>query len=361
MLELICQQTFKLNNQSFDLSPYRNHGTALDTAVPPDSAQPGSGAIRFPLPDSRVAIAIGPDPVQASSWQFLKALRIEVLARIDPRAARTMVLAAADGSFRFGILEGALEAIVEGPGGTNTYARSADEYAPDGKLHTVPGGRWVQLGLSHDGFAKMQLSIDGALVGETLVNGGVPPVGAAGVAIGNAVGGGLPLLGDIDEMRIWRLDPKEVQREFLGRPYTPATAACWEAIFRAVIAWMQRAPDQAKVVMEGLRAWQDRLARALFLLPHGEQAYVRGVLHNYARLWYAGNIDGPEMADVLHRWLRALVRHGMDPAKDAGLIALAPALEQAAKDAGPISLDCDPAIQGFLALLQQAIDDVEVK
>jgi hypothetical protein len=104
------------------------------------------------------------------------------------------------------------------------HVRSADADSPDGRLHAVPTNRWARLGFYHDGFAKMQLSIDGRVVGEKTVGGGVPSVQAAGVAIGNDIADGNPLRGDIDEISIWRLDPNEMRREFLCRHYSAKEA-----------------------------------------------------------------------------------------------------------------------------------------
>ena len=178
MLELICDQSYTWDGVPADKSPYHNDGRATHTDGSFDGAQPGSGMIKFPHPDSRVRISTG------RAWQPLIALRIEVLARVDPMANRAPVLVAGQGSFRFGLMEGALEARFENATGNNNFVRSADEFAPDKKYHPVPANKWVRLGFDHDGFAKMRLFIDGELVGETVVEGGIPPVQGLGVSIG---------------------------------------------------------------------------------------------------------------------------------------------------------------------------------
>src|SRR5438128_11206288 len=99
-------------------------------------------------------------------WDPLVALRIEVVARINPLAARTMTILEGVGAFRFGILESALEAGFEAPPGTSAYVRSDTTYSPDHQMHRVPANRWVTLGFDHDGFSKMQLRIDGRIAGE---------------------------------------------------------------------------------------------------------------------------------------------------------------------------------------------------
>jgi hypothetical protein len=40
MLELICHQTYTWDGTPADKSPYRNHGTGLNTGGSPDGAEP---------------------------------------------------------------------------------------------------------------------------------------------------------------------------------------------------------------------------------------------------------------------------------------------------------------------------------
>jgi hypothetical protein len=347
MLELICQQLYRLQGVPVDISPYRNHGSAIDApGVPgPDATHE---AIQFPNLDSRVAIGLG----KLQAWSPLGALKIEIVARVDPQAALMLTLAEGDGSFLFYVNQTALAASIGGPSSA-MYIRSADADAPDGKLHAVPTNKWTTLGFYHDGFAKMQLSIDGKIVGETTnVTGGVPSVQAGGVAIGNNVVGGRPLLGSVEEVSIWRLDPNEMRREFLCRPYDAATARCWEAIFRAVRAWVTSHPPQAKSLIDLIDARLTPLIRGLFLLPPAEQAKARVILQQYAKLWCEGRIDGSDMRDVLQQWIAELRRLGLDPAKNlpgAEIEALLSGI-----DVKLLTLDCDPAAIAFLQLMYKS-------
>lgn len=346
MLELICQQRYRVAGVPTDLSPYRNHGTAIDAPGAPGPT-PGKDVIRFPNPDSRVKIGLG----NLGAWAPLQALKIEVVARLDPRAGRTLGLAAGDRSFFFFVGETALEAIVFAPSG-NLHVRSADADSPDGRLHAVPANRWAKLGFYHDGFAKMQLSIDGRVVGEKTVSGGVPSVQAAGVAIGNDIADGNPLRGDIDEISIWRLDPNEMRREFLCRHYSAKEARCWEAIFRALRAWAAGHPSQAKALFELIEADMNNFARALFLLPDAEQATLRAILRDYVKYWCEGPIDGHEMGKVLHRWVSELHRLGLDTSghlESGEVSSLLSGL-----DLKKLNVKCDPAVVAFLELMRKA-------
>ena len=118
MLELICHQHYTWDGVPADKSPYRNHGSGINTGGAADGAEPGSGVITFPQPHSRVRIATGP------AWQPLTALKIEVLARVDPLAKRKPILVAGHGSFRFGLMEGA-------PGGAISECQWQQQLCPE--------------------------------------------------------------------------------------------------------------------------------------------------------------------------------------------------------------------------------------
>jgi hypothetical protein len=350
LLELICQQRYRVGGVPVDLTPYRNHGVANDAPGVP-GPDPARDVIEFPNLDSGVAIGLG----KLGAWAPLRALKIEIVARLDPRAGRSLTLVEGDGSFIFDVSETALTASVNGPSGTTMYLRSADADAPDGKLHAVPTNKWTTLGFYHDGFAKMQVSIDGKLVGETSnVTGGVPPVQAGGVAIGNRLAGGKPLLGMIDEVRIWRLDPNQMRREFLCRPYDAATARCWEAIFQAIRAWIARDPGQVKALLDLIDARLNSLVRGLFLLPAAEQAKMRAELQELTKLWCEGHIAGSRMRTALEHWLADLKRLGLDPTHDLPTAEIEALL--AGLGADKLTLDCDPAVIGFLRQMHKAIE-----
>jgi hypothetical protein len=351
MLELICDQTYTWDGVPADKSPYRNHGSAINTDGAFDGAEPGSGMIKFPHPNSRVRIGPGP------AWQRLIALKVEVLARVNPQAARLPVLVAGHGSFRFGLLEGALEARFDNATGTNNQVRSAEAFAPDRKRHAVPANKWVKLGFYHDGFAKMRLFIDGELVGEAIIEGGIPPVQGLGVSIGNDVAqDGLQFPGEIDEVRIWRLDPKAMKREFLGRPYTHKTARCWQKQFETILDWMKKNPEQLHSLAQQIGITENSFLRSLFLLPDSEQAKLRAVLVAFGDLWFEGKIAGPEMEKVLCHWIALLRALGIDPEGGAAGTALLAAIAELKIDPSDL-LKCDPEVAAFLELQRKAVEN----
>lgn len=343
MLELICDHHYTWEELAADSSPYRNRARALNTF-----SEPGGGVIKFPHPNSRVLIEAG------RAWNPMIALKIEVLARVDPRAARSPVLVAGHGSFRFGLLEGALEARFDNATNTNNYVRSDPAFAPDHKEHAVPANKWVTLGFHHDGFAKMRLFIDNELVGEAIVEGGIPPVQGLGVSIGNDVDqDALQFPGEIDEVRIWRLDPKAMKRRFLSRPYTPKEAQCWEKHFEKIIDWMKKNPEQRRSLAQQIGGAQDSFIRSLFLLPESDQAKLRAVLVAFGDLWSAGKIAGPEMEKVLCDLIALLRALGLDPGGGLANNALAATIAEMKIDSHDL-LKCDPMMAAFLELLRSA-------
>lgn len=351
MLELICDHTYTWEGLPADRSPYRNHGRAIKTDGSFDGQEPGSGMIKFPHPDSRVLI----DP--GISWNPLTALKIDVLAKVDPMVQRRCVLVAGHGSFHFGILEGALEAGFENATGKNNYVRADSSFSPDHEFHSVPANKWVRLGFHHDGFAKMGLFLNGVLVGEAVIEGNIPPVQSLGVSIGNDTDvGGLQFPGEIDELKIWRLDPKAMKREFLGRPYTKETAQCWQRYFEKIIHTVKENPEQHKALAQLIRAEQYSFLRSLYLLPDSDQAKLRAILFALGELWFAGNIDGPEMEKVLCDWIATLRMLGVDPYSSPAQEALDAALTTIKIDSHDL-LKCDPKIAGFLKLMRNASDN----
>ena len=345
MLELICQQRYRVGGSPVDLSPYRNHGVAIDAF---GVAGPGHDAIGFPNADSRIEVGLG----SAGAWSPLQALKIEVTAKLDTQAGRTLTLAAGDGAFELFIIEGALAARVGGD-----TVRSADADSPDGQPHNVPSNRWTTLGLHHDGAAKLTLFIDGALVAGKLVSGSVPSVQAGGVTIGNRPGGGQPLLGDIDEISVWRQDPKAMRREFLSRPLTADQVRCWEANARAVAVWMAGHPDQAKALGSLASGQIHTLVRGLYLLSPAEQARMRRHLVDQVKPWIAGKITSRAMDRAWRGWLADLRRLGLEsPNSRSEVLALISDF-----DLKSLSLDCDPAVTKFLHLIARAAKAADKK
>ncbi|NYF91803.1 LamG-like jellyroll fold domain-containing protein [Tunturiibacter empetritectus] len=342
-LELILQQRYRVDGIPVDLSPYRNHGSGVDTASAPGPAV-SQFAVSFPNNDSQVAI----QPTAAQGWASLLAIKVEMVVFVDAVFVREQGLIDASGAFTFAISEKALTAQIAGPGGA--FVRAADAFAPDGQFHPVPLERWVTVGFYHDGFSKIQLTMDGKLVGQADVSSGVPPLQGS-IAVGNHIGGSHPLNGRIDEVRVWRSDPKAMQREFLCRPYTPKTAACWQALFEDVVAWAKAEPAAVASLLQLAEQGRRALLGGLELLSPADQAEARGLLNRFMKLWCEGKIDGDAMRKVIRQWLELLKKHGLDTDRGQRMAELQRVLNAAKTEAPVIDPKCDPAMQAFFALI----------
>ena len=102
----------------------------------------------------------------------------------------------------------------------------------------------------HDGFGTMELFADGQVVARRDgVYGPVKAPGGAGLSIGNALrSGGLSCNGEIDEVKIWRLNPRRIEDEFYARPMDRETAECWRRFRRQIEEAFRRHPDCAKQI-----------------------------------------------------------------------------------------------------------------
>lgn len=352
MLELICHHTYKWEGLPVDLSPYGNHGDAQQTGFIADAAAAGSGAVQIGFQTSRVKIPPGP------AFASLGALRIEAVLRLDgPGFYRTVVWG--DESFELRIwANGGLEAGVAAPGGGRQVPLldSSALYAPDGIDHLVPADRWVTLGFFHDGIASARLWIDGELVGERHgLAAGVPPVGARGVDIGNASVGSAPLRGAIDEIRIWRTDPRAMHREFLSRPVDPATARCLEELLVGLRAALAQDPDGTRRLLAELDELTRRAVRVVAALDPTARAALDAFWAEYLGLWTSGRIDGSEMAGLLGRIWAWLQGTGVAQGPEAGLVFDFVRRSGVAELAvEPASLACDPDLLGFVRLMLEA-------
>jgi hypothetical protein len=350
MLELICDERFPVDGIPVDHGSYHNHGRRQGTTAV-SGATLGKTAIGFPTATSHVAIARDPfPPARDHQWAPLVALRIEVVARIDPAAALTLTILEGDGSFRFGINQRALDGQFSGPPGADTHVRSDEAHAPDGLFHQVPANQWVTLGFDHNGYSEMQLSIEGVVVGRTMVAAGVPPVQAGGVTVGNRRGGGQPFLGAIDQLRVWRDYPDAIRQEFWCRPFTKKAADCWEQIFRAVADWATTHPAELATLRSLIDARMRAALHALYTLPPAQQADVRAAIDHFMKLWCAGHLHSHEMREALQRLVAAVTRAGLGPLLHAGAEIDAVTRRARLK----LSVDCDPAIAAFLQLLEAA-------
>ena len=225
--ELICHHTYGgLPGVVVDLSPRAaSHGQAFgldDGDFLTDGLGTGSGAVRFYKPDGRVRV-----PTEAIPWQSIVGVKAEVILRRQP----SLGFIIDSDAFQFHIRGNTLDTPVAWFSSyPQQYSEISPAFDPVGPTpYRIPAGQWVTLGFMHDGFGTMELYADGQVVAQRSgVYGPVTAPGGAGLSIGNARTGGLFFNGEIDEVKIWRLNPRRIEDEFYSRPMDRETIECWK-------------------------------------------------------------------------------------------------------------------------------------
>jgi hypothetical protein len=351
--ELICHHTYKWHGLATDLSVYDNHGAVAvpATDILADGASPGSGALHF-ASGSHIQIGTGP------SWRPLAGVRVECIVRATAHSAQTQTLIEAHDSFTIFTSDGALAAsfsvdpsiprmLVPGLIGTFTDGVTFPRYR-------LPINKWVRLQLVHDGLTQMQLFADGEAVTRSRTPlSPVPGVGAKGIRIGNALAGTEPFNGDVDEIQIWRLDPRAVRNAFLERPVDKATADCWARYAQSLRAAFVKHPDCAAKLIGGTGAAVDRWLRAMTAQGPETRQRFDEVRERYAELWRAGNLDGPEMRALIADWCTWLRLVGISPDGDDAFQKLKQSECWKLIQGELAGLDCDPQAMALIALFNE--------
>jgi hypothetical protein len=353
--ELVCHHSYKWHGIATDLSHYDSHGVVqglTDNDFAPDGATPGSGAWRF-RPNSRVAIATNP------GWRPLVGLRVECVVRMPVAAGHRQILIEAHQSFRLYTMDRYLFGAFHGNPAVypqndwDVISTYKDGLQVPG--YRVPLNQWVRLLFEHDGLTQMRLSVDGVPVTSPRgVLSGVPGVGPKGICIGNSVvDGDQPFPGDIDEVKVWRLDPRRYRNQFQDRPLDQATADCWARHVQSLRAALAEYPDCAKKVTAGISAAVDRWLRAIAAQGPETRQRFDDTRAEYAKLWRAGKIDGPEMRKLLRDWCAWLRLVGIDPDGDEQAQSLRQTECWKLVQKKLASVDCDPQVIALMRMFEQ--------
>ena len=350
MWELICHHTYKWHGLATDLSLYESHGSVKGASFLADGAAPGSGALRFGSSDH-----IHMEPGRA--WNRLVGLRVECTARINTVTPHRQTFIEADSSFGVQTADRRLFAWFRAQPSTHPGATTevlATYHAGVGlPPYRLPLNKWFQILFVHDGLTHMQFSVDGAAVTPPrAVLSGIPGVKPKGIRIGNGLAGNEAFEGDIDDIKIWRLDPNEARRQFVGRPMDPATADCWTRFVESLRDAFAKYPDCAEKLRTQMIAAVDRLRRAIVTEgPETRQRFEEAGAH-YANLWREGRIDGPEMRKLVIDWCTWLRLVGI-PLDDPAFRDVMESQCWKLIRAEIASIDCDPRAIAFLRLLAE--------
>ena len=297
MYQLILHHVYRKGPYAIDISGAQNDGLVSAAGYLDHGVSPGSGALVFKSPYARVRV-----PPRAL-WQTPRALKIEVVARIDALGARRNLVEGADSFALFVDEKGHVWGSVNGsqyPGGPRTWqGANSGLDGPGGVITTVPVAKWVTLRYEHDGYASLRVYLNNKLIAANYgLMSGVPSVGAAGVSVGNwTIADQYQLDGAIDELKIWRFDPDDGLGHFLGRKFNAHNAPCWGKYFDRLALALQdeRARQRVLALMACIARAQREILRRI--RAAGEAAIEENarLAAEYRKLWQEGPIDGPKM------------------------------------------------------------------
>lgn len=184
----------------------------------------------------------------------------------------------------------------------------------------IPLGRWITVGFLYDGFNTVEIYVNGEKAADAhYAFTPLHPMDYQGLNIGAGSAGHSPFSGQIDEVKIWRLNPRRFTEDFFSRPMDGKTAECWKRFQRQIEEAFRRHPDCAEHLIPLFKKLLDSLLLDVIGKGPETKARLESAAHQYNTLWRAGKISGPEMRKVfadLITWFRLA---GMDPAENPWL------------------------------------------
>lgn len=346
--ELICHHTYRgVPGCIVDFSPSgASHGQAVglaDADFLKDGAAPSSGAVNFRNAQGSVRVR-----TTAEQWERVDGVKGEVTLKVG-RGFQYVI--DSDGfELRLAFHEPSVTSFLQA-----SFRRASGQYDSIGTRYQPPS-RWVTLGFMHDGFGTMEISEDGRSLArsDAAFDTSLRP-GSSGIVIGNRRQADQRLIGQIDEVKIWRLNPRRIDDSFNGRPMDGATADCWARLWRELVDALRRHPECAgmigRAINDGLRGI---VREAVAQDPEMREKLVNAG-REYARLWRAGKVGGPEMAR-LFAGLIALLRSARVPIETNPTVAGLVESDCLRTIIGEITpLDCDPQAMQLLRSIADAL------
>ena len=178
----------------------------------------------------------------------------------------------------------------------------------------------------------------------------VPGAGPAGVSIGNLTNDDALLNGDIDDVKVWRLNPHIVDTAFFARPIDRKSADCLDEFLHRLATALERDPECAVGVYRAITDAIKRMLRAIMSQgPETRERFSR-TSQRYFQLWQEGRLDGPEMAQLLADWCAWLRLIGVST-EDRELAACLRSDCVKRLLAGCTTLECDTQLTALMDLL----------
>ena len=325
----------------FDQSPGRkSHGTPVNLSAGDfqgDGAEAGSGAIAF-HPNSVVKV------VSDQRWTHLSALRCEVVCICDADSSGGGMLVSGE-SFGFGI-----NPLHSTPTFSHGNTSGGGALVPQA-VH-IPFGRWFTFGITYNGLAHSEFTIDGEVVSRhnTIDEGPLNPTRK--FWIGNSERNTEPWTGRIDDVKVWRYSPHWVDNAFTNRPVDSSIQDCWKRWTKALSDAFKDDPECAAHVRDLIDAAVTSLIR--HASATSTEATWQAAIVDYQQRWPSGDFHQLQaiMADVV-----AAIGGDLQLTTDPALLALAndPCLQ---KIAGRLpKLDCNP---GFIDLVRNTAEQIEL-
>lgn len=342
--ELILHHSYSgIPGVIFDQSPSRtSHGVAVNLtpdAFHADGATTGSGAVTFPR-DGYIQV-----PTSPKTWAPLGAIRVEILCRCETAGGGGTLIDA--GSFSLSVVGGFFHGDYAADPGSGSFNSGASPGVPG----PVPDNQWATVGMLYDGFSVIDCTVNGdsALTDPGQLN---PLDTTTMLVIGNNRAGTAGWTGSIDDVKIWRLDPRYIDGVFTNRPVDDGVEQCWVDWVNSLNEILDADPDCANAI----RTLIGRAAASVLRVTAGDtdtEGQWEFATQRYADLWSQNRLEEivPVLVD-LFAWLRS---HGLDPAQNADLQALATndCFTKLRNKIPP--LDCDAQFTGFLDSLSASL------
>jgi hypothetical protein len=323
--ELICHHRYCWGTIAADRSVWRSDGQSF--GVQPLTDHIG---LHFPGPQSRIVVP------RTEPWLSLTGIRVEIVTRLADTEGWLI-----DGGDTFGLHLN--RGLLIGSGFGRDVINTLDSPL------AIPTEQWIRLTFEHNGFNAMALFINDALAATRPVINAIPSAGPQGVVIGNGIGTTLGYLrGDIESVKVWRIDPRAMQREFLARPLDPAVAECWNKFLRSLRHALRNNPDCARSLADTLAGLTNGFERALAQKDQHDIDEFSKICDEYRKLWRAGLIDSARMQELAARLRAWLIAKGLFNPDDPALQKFIddPCFQLILKQLSPLT--CDPQLMVLL-------------
>ena len=212
---------------------------------------------------------------------------------------------------------------------------------------------WHNITFVHNGLNAMALFIDGQNAASGPAAHEVPGVGPAGVFIGapTPLGDQFWLSGEIASVRVWRIDPRSMNRGFTDRTLDPDVAKCWAALAQALKEALQGDPDCSAFLEGGVSQLLAGVNTTLKGMTAANIEVFSALCREYRLLWQANMLDTPQMQEFMARFIRFSKQHGLfstDPQSYSHIIN-SPCFQKVLSHLPP--LNCDPQAVALVKFL----------